>query len=112
MAANKPKRRRHPKQQNAPAFEDLPVYRKAKFPIYTALFNLNQAFQTIAFEIERIDDYEAIPLETLSVYMHIAEELRSAMNHHITGVLLDREEMDWYEYGKGLREVIKEQQRS
>jgi hypothetical protein len=29
-----------------------------------------------------------------------AEELRSAINHRITGILLEREERDRYRYGK------------
>jgi len=88
----------------------LSAFRQPKFPVYQALFNLNVAFQTIAFEIERLDDYEAIPLDTLSLYMHTAEELRSAINHRVTGILLEREERDWYRYGKGLREIVAAQQ--
>jgi hypothetical protein len=76
------------------------VFRQPKLPVYESLYKLNQAFHTIAYEIERLDDYEAIPLDTLSLYMHTAEELRSAMNHRITGVLLEREERDWHKYGK------------
>lgn len=86
MAANKPKRPRSWKQQ--------------KFPIYTALYNLNVAFQMVAYEIERIGDYEVIPLETLRLYRMTAEELRSAMNHRLTGILLTREEQDRFHYGQ------------
>lgn len=80
-------------------------WRQSKFPVYQSLFNLNVAFEVIAYEIERLDDFEAIPLETLRLYRMTAEELRSAMNHRITGVLLDREEEDWYRYGVGVREA-------
>ncbi|HEY6348507.1 MAG TPA: hypothetical protein VI636_03765 [Candidatus Angelobacter sp.] len=99
MAIAKAKRRPASKQ-HVPQYEDFPIYRKAKFPIYQSLFNLNAAFESIAFEIERLDDYEAVPLETLRLYRATAEELRSAMNHRVTGVLLGREEQDWYQYGK------------
>jgi hypothetical protein len=80
-------------------------WKQPKWPIYEALYRLNAAFQTIAAEIERIDDYEAIPLETLRLYRMTAEELRSAMNHHLTGILLTREEQDWHDYGKQKREI-------
>lgn len=83
----------------------LSRFTQPKFPVYESLFNLNAAFQTIAYEIERLDDYEAVPLETLSLYMHTAEELRSAINHRVTGILLEREERDWYRYGLGVRRL-------
>src|SRR2546421_9433158 len=83
----------------------LRVFKQQKFPVYQALFNLNTAFESIAFEIERLDDYEAVPLDTLRLYRSQAEELRSAMNHRVTGVLLGREERDWYLYGKRVREI-------
>ena len=76
------------------------VFKQQKYPLYQALYNLNTAFQTIAFEIERIDDYEAVPLDTLRRYRAQAEELRAGINHRVTGVLLAREERDWYTYGK------------
>lgn len=100
MAVTKAKRRRNLKQHDTPTFEDFPIYKGPKFPVYQALFNLNLAFQSFAYEIERLDDHEAIPLETLRLYRATAEELRSAINHRITGVLLGREEEDWYQYGK------------
>ena len=81
----------------------LRVFKQQKYPIYQALYNLNTAFQTIAFEIERIDDYEAVPLDTLRLYRMTAEELRSAMNHRLTEVLNRREEKDWYRYGMEVR---------
>ena len=77
----------------------LHIFKQQKYPIYQALYNLNTAFQTIAFEIERLDDYEAVPLNTLRLYRAQAEELRAAINHRVTGVLLAREERDWYRYG-------------
>ena len=76
------------------------IFKQQKYPIYQALFNLNTAFQTIAFEIERLDDYEAVSLNTLRLYRAQAEELRAGINHRVTGVLLTREERDWYRYGK------------
>ena len=56
-----------------------PVWKQQKFLVYEALYKLNQAFQSLAFEIERLDDYEAVPLETLRLYRTTAEELRSAI---------------------------------
>jgi hypothetical protein len=109
MATAKAKRRRNLKQQSIPPFEDFPVFNQQKFPVYQALFNLNVAFQSLAYEIERLDDNEAIPLETLRLYRTTAEELRSAMNHRITGILLGREERDWYHYGKEKREIEERQ---
>ena len=76
-----------------------------KWPVYVALHNVNAAFRNICYEIERLDDYEAIPLETLRVYMATAEELRSAMNHRMLEVLRSREEIDWFRYGVLLREA-------
>lgn len=100
MAEAKAKR---PQKRKQPVYEDRPIYRKPKFPIYQALYNLNAAFHSIAFEIERLDDYEAIPPDTLRLYTATAQELKSAMNHHILDVLLGREERDWYRYGKDRR---------
>ena len=82
------------------------IFKQQKFPVYQALFNLNTAFQTIAFEIERLDDYEAIPLDTLRRYRTQAEELRAGINHKVTGLLLMREERDWYKYGKEARKLL------
>ena len=76
------------------------IFKQQKFPVYQALFNLNAAFQTIAFEIERLDDYEAVPLDTLRRYRTQAEELRAGINHRVTGVLIAREERDWAHYGR------------
>ena len=75
-------------------------FSQPKFPVYQALHNINAAFQTLAYEIERLDDSEAIPLDTLRLYRTSAEELRSAMNHHITEALWIREEYDWAHYGR------------
>ena len=104
MAVSKAKRR-PASRQHIPPIEGFPVFRDKKFPVYQALYNLNVAFQVIAYEIERLDDYEAVPLETLRLYRATAEELRSAMNHRVTGILLGREERDWYHYGKQVREI-------
>jgi hypothetical protein len=80
------------------------ILTQPKWPVYVALFNINAAFRTIAYEIERLDDYEAIPLETLRVYMAASEELRAAMNHRMLDVLQRREQRDWYHYGMSRRE--------
>src|SRR5579864_3573865 len=106
MATTKAKRR-PASRQHIPQFEGFPVFRDKKFPVYQALYNLNVAFQVIAYEIERLDDYEAVPLDTLRLYRATAEELRSAMNHRVTGVLLGREERDWYLYGEEVRKLQK-----
>ena len=81
-------------------FSPFPVLKGNKFPVYEALYKINMAFQSIAFEIERLDDYEAISLDTLRLYRMTAEDLRSAMNHHITEALWIREEYDWAHYGR------------
>jgi hypothetical protein len=83
----------------APKFKPMRVFRQPKWPVYEALYKLNAAFESIALEIERLDDYEAIPLETLRLYRATAEELRSAMNSRITEVLHARELKDWSKYG-------------
>ena len=71
-----------------------------KFPIYDSLYHLNLAFQVIAIELERLDDHEAIPLETIRLYNMQAGELRAGINHRLTDVLNTREERDWAHYGK------------
>src|SRR5262249_46015334 len=85
MATAKAKCRRKSEVNLHPWFEDFPVFRQKKFPVYQSPFNLNVAFQTIAFEIERLDDYETVSLDTLPLYRMTAEELRLAMNHRIAG---------------------------
>ena len=86
-------------------FSPFPVLKGNKFPVYEVLYKLNLAFQSLALEIERLDDSEAIPLDTLRLYRMTAEELRSAMNHRIAEVLRTREDKDWNHYGKELRKV-------
>jgi len=78
------------------------VLKQPKWPVYQSLYNLNAAFQSIALEIERLADSEAIPRDTLRM---TAEELRSGINHYIIRVLLLREEKDWNRYGKEVRKV-------
>ena len=79
-----------------------------KFPVYDSLRNLNLAFQVIAIELERLDDHQAIPLETIRLYNMRAGELRAGINHRLTDVLKSREERDWAHYGK---QRIAEEQR-
>src|SRR5438270_13770272 len=86
-------------------FSPFPVLKGNKFPVYEALYKINMAFQSIAFEIERLDDYEAISLDTLRLYRMTAEDLRSAMNHRIAEVLETREMKDWNHFSKQLRKV-------
>jgi hypothetical protein len=57
-------------------------------------------FNPLRKKFEVLDDYEAIPLDTLRLYRMTAEELRAAMNHCIADVLISREERDWNHYGK------------
>lgn len=87
-------------------FKPFPVLKQPKWPVYDCLHKINLAFQSIAFEIERLDDYEAIPLHTLRLYRMTMEELRAGMNHHITSVLHYREERDWGHYGKARLAIL------
>jgi hypothetical protein len=81
-------------------FSPFPILKQPKFPVYEALYKLNLAFQSLALEIEHLDDSEAIPLATLRLYRATAEDLRASINHTLTGVLHIREANDWYKYGK------------
>lgn len=83
---------------------------KPKFPIYQALYNLNVAFESLAQEIERLSESKTVTPETLKLYRATAEEMRAAINHRITGVLLTREEHDWYRYWKKVRKIEAAQQ--
>lgn len=80
---------------------------KPKFPLYQALYGLNAAFESLAQEIERLSESKTIRPDTLKLYRTTSEELRSAMNHRLTGILLGREERDWYFYGKEKRKIKK-----
>lgn len=87
-------------------FKPFPILKQPKFPVYDCLYKINLAFQSIAFEIERLDDYEAIPLGTLRLYRATAEELRAGMNNKIVSVLLYREDRDWGHYGKARLAIL------
>ena len=81
-------------------FSPFPVLKQPKQPVYEALYKLNLAFESLAVEIERLDESEAIPFSTLKLYRTMAEELRSAINSRITEVLHTRELKDWGHFGK------------
>ncbi|HLJ28331.1 MAG TPA: hypothetical protein VKY85_16590 [Candidatus Angelobacter sp.] len=89
-------------------FNPFPIFEQPKQPVYDALLKLNLAFESIAFQIERLDDDEIVPLETLRLYRMQAETLRSGINHRVLGVLLLREERDWALFGKQADEVAEE----
>ena len=72
---------------------------KPKFVLYQALYNLNAAFESLAAEIERLTETKTIRPATLKLYRATSEELRSAINHRVTGVLLMVEERDWHHFG-------------
>jgi len=80
-------------------FSPFPVLKQPKHAVYEALYNLNVAFESIAANIERLDD-KALKPETLKLYRTIAEDLRAAINSLITEALHGRELKDWYRYGK------------
>lgn len=90
MAENKPKPRR--------------VHKQRKGQIYQCLCNLNAAFESIGREIETLDDYETVPLDTLWRYRVSAEEIRAGLNHRILGILAERELAEWTQFSKELRE--------
>lgn len=71
-----------------------------KFPLYQSLYNLNQAFETVAQEIERLRQLKTAPAHTLNLHLSHAEELRAGLNHTIVDKLNAREEEDWAIYGK------------
>jgi len=81
-------------------FSPFPILKQPKFPVYEALYRLNLAFQSLALEIEHMDDSEAVSPNTLRLYRTMAEDLRAAINHTVTGVLHIREANDWYKYGQ------------
>lgn len=89
MAENKPK--------------PSPVSGQRKFHLYQALFNLNVAFESIGREIEALDDYQTVPLETLWRCRVVAEELRAGLNHRILEALAGRELKEWAVFGKEIR---------
>ena len=92
-------------------FSPFPVLKQPKFPVYKALYKLNEAFESLALEIECLDDSEAIPIETLRLYRTIAEELRATINHRLTGVLHMREAKDAYRFGELRRRQEKRKKR-
>lgn len=76
------------------------VPKQRKFKIYQCLFNLNVAFESIGREIEALDDYQAVPVETL---WRFAEELRAGLNHRILEALAERELKEWTLFGREIR---------
>lgn len=89
MADDKPKPHSVPKQR--------------KFKIYQCLFNLNSAFESIGREIEALDDYQTIPLETLWRCRVVVEEVRAGLNHRILEALAGRELKEWMLFGREIR---------
>lgn len=73
---------------------------KPKIVLYQALCNLNAAFESLAQEIEHLSESKTIQPQTLKLYRATAEELRAAINHRLTGILVIIEERDWYHHGK------------
>ena len=80
-----------------------PGFKQPKFPVYQALYQLNQAFETIHINLEILDDYEAFPLALLQQFGATAQELRAGINHCAIGRLDQRETYDWGKYGKRRR---------
>jgi len=89
--------------------KSLPVSPQPKSALYQKLFNLHQSFETIAVELESMDDRE-ISAHTLKLHRAMAEELRSGVNHSLVSVLRDREERDWEEHGKRVRDLQSEEE--
>jgi|SRR5579872_3100915 len=107
MADDKAKRLPAPTQLQAPS-PDAPKPIPPKWPIYDALHQINAAFQTIAAQLERLDEHEAVPAGKLYLYHAQAEELRAAINFRITNVLHVREQNDWFHFGQVVRERQKD----
>jgi hypothetical protein len=82
--------------------------KQRKFQVYQSLYNLNSAFESIAREIESLDDYETVPVQTLWRYRVTAEELRAGINHRLLGILAERELREWTQLSKELRETPQE----
>jgi hypothetical protein len=82
----------------------LRLSKQPKLKIYQCLFNLNNAFEAIGREIEVLDDWKAVPIETLWRYRLRAEEIRAGLNHRLLGFLAGRELAEWTLYGKEIRE--------
>src|SRR2546429_8781189 len=78
-----------------------PGFRQPKFPVYEALYHLNQAFETIHLYMERLDDYEVFSsIDLLRQFGATAEELRAGINHSAVAALDQRELFDWGKYGR------------
>lgn len=85
-----------------------PVPGQRKFQLYQALFNRNVAFESIGREIEALDDYHTVPLETLWRWRVAAEEVRAGLNHRILEALARRELKEWTLFGKEIRKRRKQ----
>jgi hypothetical protein len=76
------------------------VFTQQKVAIYQSLSNLNTAFQTVALELERLDDYVMFTLPLFRQFTAAVQETRAGINHRITEYLNEREESEWAHYGK------------
>ena len=91
----------------ASKFKPTPGFKQPKFPVYQALYQLNQAFETIHINLEILDDYEAFPLALLQQFGATAQELRAGINHSVISRLDQRELFDWGKYGRMRNEAEK-----
>jgi len=87
----------------ASKFKPTPGFRQPKFPLYQALYQINQAFETIHVNLEILDDYEVFPIALLQQFGAAAQELRAGINHSAVSRLDQREIFDWGKYGKRRR---------
>ena len=78
----------------------FPVFKQPKKPVYEALGELNLNFDALGAEINRLENSKAIPRETIQLYRSMTEELRSVINHRVTGVLHSREAKDAFRFGR------------
>jgi hypothetical protein len=88
--------------------KSLPASRQPsqpKFSLYLSLSNLNVAFEVIAQEIKVMGDHAAISKQNVNLHRAIAEELRSAVNHHVAEALRTREQKDCARYGLQVRKL-------
>ena len=83
----------------APKVKLLPGFKQPKFPVYEALYHLNQAFETIHVNLEILDDYEVFPLALLQQFGATAGELRAGINHSVVSALDQRERRWWPSMG-------------
>jgi len=78
----------------------MAAIKPSKSWLYQSLYNLNQAFETVAQEINHLRDSKTITPNFVALYHNTAEELRAAINRRVGVLLFAREEKEWAHFGK------------